>query len=70
MSAKCIEIYFIIDRSSLGLPSLTIPGHVVKVGRKTRVFNRYGQPVDLKIKRELFTVGKTTMDNVELQLAI
>jgi hypothetical protein len=57
----------VIDRSSLGLPPLIATGHVVRLGRKAREFNRYGQPVDLKIKRELFTVGKTIVDNVELR---
>ena len=64
MSAQCIEIYFLIDRSGLGLPPLTTTGYVVRLGRKTRAFNRYGQPVDLKINRELFTIGKTVVDNV------
>lgn len=69
MSAKCIEIFFFMDRSNLGFPPLITTGHVVSLGRKARAFNRYGQPVDLKIKRELFTVGKTTVDNVELRKA-
>lgn len=67
MSAQCIEIYFVIDRSNLGLPPLTTTGYIVRLGRKAKAFNRYGQPVDLKIKRELFTVGKTIVDNVELR---
>lgn len=29
------------------------------------MLNRYGQPVDLELKRELFTVGKTVKDTVE-----
>lgn len=67
MSAKCIEVSFIVERG-LGLPPFTTTGYVVKLGRKAKAFNHYGQPVDLKINRELFTVGKTMVDNVELKI--
>lgn len=68
MSAKCIEIYFSINRNNLNLPPLVIPGYVIRVGRKTRAFNHYGQPVNLKINKALFACGKTTVDSVEVGL--
>lgn len=68
MSAKCIKIYFSTNRNNLNLPPLVIPGYITKVGRKTRAFNHYGQPVNLKIDRTLFTRGKTTVDGVEVGL--
>lgn len=70
MSAKIIQVYFVTNRSNLGLPPLTTTGYAINTGRKTRVFNRFGQPVDLKVKNELFITGKTTVDSIELRRAL
>lgn len=63
---KCIEIFYVIDRSFIGLPPLMIPGYAVKTGRKTRAFNQYGQPTDIKIP-QIFNREKVEAEGMVVQ---
>ena len=62
-----LEIHFIVKR--FGRPSLRIPGYVANTQDGTpKIFNRFGQPVELSVNEKFFATGKTVVDGIKLQL--
>ena len=66
-NSQQLGIYFVIKR--FGRPSLRIPGYAVSTPEGTpKIFNRFGQPVELSVNEKFFATGKTVVDGIKLQL--